>query len=46
MADYEGELIPSSEIDKLDFFYFSQKHKTSPVDFLIFDDLKEKGLIE
>ncbi|HVZ66836.1 MAG TPA: NUDIX domain-containing protein [Patescibacteria group bacterium] len=45
-AKFNGELKPSSEIEKLDFFDYSQKPLTSPVDFLIMDDLKEKGLIE
>lgn len=45
-ADFDGELTCSNEIEKLDFFDHSQKSKTSHVDFLIFDDLKEKGLIE
>ena len=42
---FEGELICSHEIAQLAFFDYSQKGKTSPVDFLIFDDLKKKGLI-
>ncbi|HVT01414.1 MAG TPA: NUDIX domain-containing protein [Patescibacteria group bacterium] len=45
-ADFNGELKPDSEIEKMDYFSYSQKHLTSLVDFLIFDDLKEKGLIE
>lgn len=45
-ADFKGKLIPSAEIDKVDFFSYSQKHLTAPVDHLIFNDLKEKGLIE
>lgn len=44
-AEYEGELIPSSEIEKLDFFVYNQKLQTSLVDHLIFDDLQKKGLI-
>jgi len=44
-ADFIGELTPAAEIEKLDFFDYSQKAKTSPVDHLIFDDLKTKGLI-
>jgi 8-oxo-dGTP diphosphatase len=46
MADYEGELTPAAEIDKFDFFNYSQKHLSSPVDHLIFDDLKNKELIK
>ena len=45
-ADFEGQLQPSAEIDKLDFFNYSRKLLTSPVDHLIFDDLKKKGLIK
>lgn len=43
---YIGEPTPSSEIEKLDFFDYSRKSETSPVDNLIFDDLKKKNLIK
>lgn len=46
MANYRGELTAAAEIEKLDFFNYSRKQETSPVDHLIFDDLKQKGLIE
>jgi 8-oxo-dGTP diphosphatase len=45
MADFSGQLQPAAEIDKMDFFEYSRKIETSHVDFLIFDDLKEKNLI-
>lgn len=45
-ADYEGKLKAASEIEKLEFFPYSRKAETSPVDHLIFDDLKEKNLIK
>ncbi len=45
MADYEGELLPASEIEKLEFFPYSRKPESSAVDHLIFDDLKKKGLL-
>lgn len=45
-ADYNGQLQPATEIEKLDFIDYSQKQLTSPVDFLIFDDLKKKGLLK
>lgn len=45
-ADYKGEMNPSSEIEKMDFFSYDQIDNVSPVDVLIFEDLKEKGLIE
>lgn len=43
---YDGQLIPSSEIKKLDFFNYDQKHLCSMVDHLIFDDLFRKKLIQ
>lgn len=46
MADYQGEIQPSAEIEKLDYFTYSQKEKCSAVDNLIFEDLHKKGLIE
>lgn len=45
MADFDGTLKPTSEVEKLDYFTYADKHKTSLVDQLIFDDLKTKGLI-
>ncbi|HVZ12414.1 MAG TPA: NUDIX domain-containing protein [Patescibacteria group bacterium] len=45
-AEFDGDLKPDSEIEKIDYFTYSQKHLTSPVDFLIFDDLRNKGLID
>ena len=34
-----------SEIEKIDWFDYSKRHLTSPVDHLIFDDLKSKDLL-
>jgi len=45
-AKYSGELSPSAEIEKMDWFDYSKKELTSPVDHLIFDDLKSKNLID
>ncbi len=45
-ARFDGNLKASSEIDKFDYFPYSRKNETSAVDHIIFDDLKEKGLIE
>ena len=45
-AEFDGELQPSSEISKLDFFNFAQKDQTSAVDHLIMEDLYQKGWIE
>lgn len=44
-AQFEGELQASSEIEKLAYFDYLKKGLCSAVDHLIFDDLKEKGLI-
>jgi 8-oxo-dGTP pyrophosphatase MutT (NUDIX family) len=45
-AKYSGVLAPASEIEKMDWFDYSRKYLTSPVDHLIFDDLKKRGLID
>lgn len=45
-ADFDGELQPSSEIDQCRFVNYSWKTKSSPVDVLIFDDLKFRNLID
>lgn len=45
-SDYEGELLPDSEIEKLEFFSWARKSESSVVDHLIFDDLKAKKLIQ
>ena len=45
-AEYEGQLSPASEIDKFDYFEHRQKEFCSPVDNLIFEDLKNKDLID
>ena len=45
-AQYSGELMPSAEVEMMDWFDYSKKALTSPVDQLIFDDLKAKGLIQ
>lgn len=45
-ADFKGELKPDAEIEKMDFFTYSQKLMTSSVDQLIFDDLYSKRLIK
>ncbi len=43
---YQGQLTPSAEVEKMDWFAYSQLDQVSPVDKLIFEDLKQKGLIE
>lgn len=45
-ARYSGELTPSAEIELMDWFAYAQKELTSPVDHLIFDDLKARNLID
>lgn len=45
-AGFTGKLSPAAEIDRIDFFSYFQKLLTAPVDHLIFNDLKERGLIE
>jgi 8-oxo-dGTP diphosphatase len=44
-ADFTGELAPTSEIEKIDFFAYAQKHLASPVDNIIFDDLHARNLL-
>jgi 8-oxo-dGTP pyrophosphatase MutT (NUDIX family) len=46
LGDFDGEMKPAAEIAEMAFFDYAQKLRTSHVDYLIFDDLKEKGLIE
>lgn len=45
-AKYIGPLSPAGEIEKLDYFLYAKKEMCSPVDNLIFDDLKTKALID
>jgi 8-oxo-dGTP diphosphatase len=44
-GEYEGDLSASSEIEKIDFFNYSQKGLSSFVDHLIFDDLRARKLL-
>lgn len=45
-ASYTGTLVPSAEVVKMAYLTHSQKNLCSAVDKLIFEDLKEKGLID
>ncbi|MDB5264707.1 MAG: mismatch repair protein MutT [Parcubacteria group bacterium] len=45
-AQYSGNLTPSAEVELMDWFDYSKKDITSPVDQIIFDDLKAKDLID
>lgn len=44
-ADFVGEFNPTNEVEEMAYFSYADKHRTSPVDQLIFDDLKAKDLI-
>jgi len=43
---YTGNLTPQAEVEMMDWFDYAQRDRVSPVDQLIFDDLKEKDLID
>ena len=45
-ADFEGTPVPSSEIAELRWLTCADMDIISPVDKLIFADLREKGLLE
>lgn len=45
-GSFLGELHPAAEIQKMSYFNYSNKDSSSPVDHLIFDDLKKKDLID
>jgi ADP-ribose pyrophosphatase YjhB (NUDIX family) len=45
-SKFEGELKPSAEIEEIAWFTHADKERSSPVDKIIFDDLKEKNLID
>lgn len=42
-AEYDGELAPSSEIDEVAWFSYSDRDRVPPVDQLLFDDLRASG---
>ena len=44
-ASYKGELVPNSEIAEIVWLNYKDVHMVSEVDILIFDFLKEKGLL-
>lgn len=46
MAEFDGEIKASSEIEEIKWLSYKDLDKISPVDKLIFTDLHEKGLIE
>ncbi|MBI2028086.1 MAG: NUDIX domain-containing protein [Candidatus Levybacteria bacterium] len=45
-SDFEGTFKASNEIGKIDFFDSTTKELLSPVDYIIFADLKKKNLID
>ncbi len=45
-ADYVGQLAPDSEIAEIVWFQHRDKDKSSPVDNVILDWLKERSLID
>lgn len=44
-GDFAGDMRPAAEIEEYAWFGYEGKEKSSPVDKLIFDYLKKKGLI-
>ncbi|WP_031523131.1 NUDIX hydrolase [Streptomyces sp. NRRL F-5123] len=44
-ADYRGELTPSSEIEEIAWFGYAHRELVPPVDQLLFDDLRDAGLL-
>jgi len=45
-ADFDGELVPSAEVEKLVWLDYNDLDKISPVDQFIFEDLHQKGFIK
>ena len=45
-GQYKGEFTPDAEVEKMDWFDYSKRDEVSPVDQLIFNDLKAKNLID
>ena len=45
-APYVGQITPASEIGEVIWFTYADKAKSSPVDNLVFDWLKERDLID
>lgn len=44
-AEFQGELKPANEVVEFDFFGYADRPRVSPVDQIIFDDLKQQGLL-
>jgi 8-oxo-dGTP diphosphatase len=46
LANYEGELKPDAEIEELAWLTYADKDKSSAVDQIIFDHLKNHDLVD
>lgn len=46
IAEFEGALIASNEIESFEWITYKDKHRTSPVDHLILEQLKSLKLID
>ena len=46
IAEFDGKLEPSSEIEEIKWLKFNDLDKISPVDKLIFEDLHKKGVLD
>jgi len=44
-ADYEGTLVPASEVAEIAWLSYAERDRVSGAGQLIFDHLKEKGLL-
>lgn len=44
-GDYQGDIRASSEIDEVVWLSYADRHRTGPVDQLIFDWLRERKLL-
>lgn len=45
-GEYRGTLAPGAEIEELMWFTYGDRERTAPVDKIIFDWLKERGMIQ
>ena len=45
-GEYNGELAPDNEIEKVVWLKYADKEKSSPVDHKVFDWLKDEDLID
>nr|WSY52039.1 NUDIX domain-containing protein [Streptomyces sp. NBC_00886] len=45
-AEYQGDLVASSEIEEIAWFSYADRALVPPVDQFLFDDLKARGELE